>query len=236
MNNWKEELRQAFEAPAPLGKQQFLRKFEQPKMGIREFLFSQIGYIRKWIWGVSALIFVVALIGAVVLSADMVWGISALTPLLALTIVTESRRSECYDMAELEMATRYSLKSVTLARLGILGVENSLLLFLLVPVSLWNNLLNPIQAGLYIITPFLLTTFSGMYIVRKWRGREAIYFCTGVAVFIGLSVFFVHDNFPLIYQEKYLVWWIAGALALCVGTIKQYCVIVNRMEELAWNL
>lgn len=228
----KKELKHIFEAPAPLHKKEFLLKLEEPKMSIYEFILSQIGYIRKWIWGISILVFTVSLVGAVMLSFDMLWGISALTPLLALSIISESGRSEVYEMAELEMATRFSLRSVVFARLGILSIENLVLLCLLLPIGIWNNMLSPIKAGIYIITPFLLTTFMGLYIVRKFRGHDAIYLYVGLAICVSFSVFFFRFTFPQIYQENYLMWWIVGVLLLCIGTVKQYCRMVNRMEEL----
>lgn len=166
----------------------------------------------------------------------VLWLISGLTPLLALTIISESGRSELYEMAELEMATRFSLRSITLARLGVLGVANLLILGLLFPISLCDNMQNPLAAGLYIITPFLLTTFAGLYIVRKFKGQEAMYACIGAAVGISLSVFLSYKTVPFIYQERWLIFWIAAALALCIGNGKQCVAMIKRTEELAWNL
>lgn len=232
----KKELKSLFEAPPPLHKKEFLQKLEEPKMSIYEFIFLQIGYIRKRVWGISAFIFIVSLMGTLMFSFDMLWGISALTPLLALTNISESGRSEMYEMAELEMATRFSLRSVIFARLGILSIENLVLLCLLLPIGIWNNLLSPIKAGIYIITPFLLTTFIGLNIVCKFRRHDAIYLCISVAICVSFSVFFFRFTFPQIYQEKYLMRWGIGVLLLCIGTVRQNCKIVNRMEELTWNL
>ena len=52
---------------------------------------------------------------------DVLWIISALIPFIAMSILTENARSGIYLMAELEMAARFSLKSVILARMEILG-------------------------------------------------------------------------------------------------------------------
>lgn len=218
----KNDLKQALEAPPPLRKKEFLRELELPGMSTTEFVLSQIGYIRRWIWAVSAAVFGISLAGSVILSVDMLWAISAFAPLLALTILSESGRSESFGMTELEMATRFSLRSVLFARLGILGTENLVLLCLLIPVGMWNNVLSPLQAGVYIVTPFLMTAFIGLSIVRRFRGREAIYFCAASAVCVSLSVLFCHLTFPQVYQENYLMWWLAGILLLGVGTAKQY--------------
>lgn len=236
MNRWKEELKQAFAAPPPLQKQKFIRQLQQPSMCIQEFLFSQLGYIRKWIWCVSVLIFSIAVLGTAIFSLDMVWGISALTPLLALTLISESGRSESYGMAELEMATRFSLRSVILARLLILGLLNLILLCLLIFLGFWNNELSPFAVGLYIITPFLLTAFAGLCIVRKFRGREAGYTCVGIAACISCFVFLSHYITPYLYQEDCLRWWITAAVVLCMGIGKQCIFMIKRTEEAVWSL
>lgn len=220
--NLKKELNRFFEAPPPLRKREFLQAAGQPPISLSEFLLSQLGYIRKWVWGISASVFAVSVIGAMMFSIDMLWGISALTPLLALAILSESRRSETYQMAELEMATRFSLRSILFARLGILGTENLLLLCMLLPVSIRNNMLPPIRAGIYILTPFMMTTLLGLLVFRTVRGREAIHLCTGIAACVSFSIFFLRAAVPQLYQKNQLIWWAALLALLCIGTAKQY--------------
>ncbi|MCM1187120.1 MAG: hypothetical protein NC251_10570 [Lachnoclostridium sp.] len=229
-NTLQEELKNAFEAPKPLHKKEFLKGLPQPKIGMLTFIFIQIGYIRKWVWVVSAFIFGVSLFGAVLLSKDMLWSIAAFTPLLALAAVSESGRSESYGMAELEMATRFSLRSVLLARLGILGMENLLLMGLLLPLGLWNHLSNPIQAGVYMLVPYLLTTWAGLWIIRQYKNREAVYFCGGIAACVSVSGIFCHMEFPLIYHENYFVWWCLAAVAFMVGIAKQSIGMIKQNE------
>lgn len=228
----KEELSYAFEAPKPLRKKEFLNELPKPGISMYEFIISQVGYIRSWIWYVSVLVFGLSLAGAVLLPANILWPISAFTPLLALTIVTECGRSESYEMAELEIATRFSLKSVMIARLGILGVENLVFLFLMIPVEIWKHEFSPIRMGLYILTPYLLTTFIGLYIVRKFRGLEATWICAGTAGIVSFFLFFFQHSYPQIYQNEKITWWVVAVLLLCVGTAKQTRQIINRTEEL----
>ena len=233
MNKWKDELKQAFDAPQPLRKRDFLRHLDLPGMPVYEFMFTQISYIRKWVWCVSTLIFVVSILGFAFLPGTVLWLISGLTPLLALTIISESGRSELYKMVELEMATRFSLRSVTFARLAILGLMNLLLLGVLLPIGLWNDTVAPFAAALYIITPFLLTTFIGLYIVRKFRGQEAMYAYVGTSVGISISLFLSHNIIPFIYQEQYLTVWMITALTLLFGNGKQCIAMIKKTEELS---
>lgn len=236
MDKWKDELRQALEAPQPARKRNFLRHLDLPRIPVHEFLFAQLGYIRKVVWCVSTLTFVVSILGLAFLPGTVLWLISGLTPLLALTIISESGRSELYKMAELEMATRFSLRSVTFARLAILGLMDLLILGVLFPIGLWNDTVAPFAAALYMITPFLLTTFIGLYIVRKFRGQEAMYACVGTSIGISISLFFSHNIVPFIYQEQCLTAWMITALALLFGNGKQCIAMIKKTEELAWNL
>lgn len=228
----KENLKLCFEAPQPLHKKEFLQKLPPPQMNLCEFILSQVGYIRRWIWSISAFVFIVSLWSGNMFPSHMLWIISALTPLLALTILSECGRSVRYDMNELEMATRFSLRSVMIARLGILGVENLLIFCLLMPVSIGKHLADPIWTGLYILTPYLLTSFIGLSIVRKFRGPEAIYICAVAAVCVSLSILLFYNALLIIFSENYLLWWVAAAFTLCVGTVKQTFQFVNQTEEL----
>lgn len=235
MNKWKNELKKAFDAPIPLRKQSFLHELEVPSISIVSFLLSQLGYIRKRVWCVSILIFILALSSSFFFPVDYLWFIAALTPILALTILSESGRSTYYGMAELEMATRFSLRNILLARLAILGLNNLFLLCLLTLISFWHHVLNPLAIGLYIITPFLLTTFSGLLITCKLRNHEAFYYCMGSAVFISFSLLISRNTIPYIFQENYMIWWLLTAILLCLGIYQKLQLIINQKEEFIWN-
>lgn len=229
---WQDALKKAFEAPAPLRREEFLQKTAPLNARPGNFFLIQLLYIRKRIWIVSAFLFTAALYASLALSADTLWGISAFTPLLALLMVAETGRSERFEMTELEMATRFSLKSVLLARLGILGLSNLLLLGLLFPVSLFRSRIPPVQAGLYIVTPFLLTTFLCLHIVRRHREREGIYLCTGVSACIGLLVYGSRLSLPRLYEKSFLAGWLAVSALSLICIIRQYRQVILREEFL----
>lgn len=236
MNKWKEELKQAFEAPQPVKKREFLRQLELFKIPVHTFLISQIGYIRKRVWCISVVCFIASILGYAIVPDTVIWLISGLTPLLALTIISESGRSELHRMAEMEMATRFSLRSVTLARLVVIGLMNLLLLIVFILISSWNDPFSLLAVAVYIFTPFLLSSFTGLYIMRKFRGQEAMYACVGTSVGISMFLFFSHDIFPYIYQEQCFAAWMIIALILLYGNGKQCIAMINQTEELAWNL
>lgn len=229
---WKAQLRSIYEAPPPQHKKEFLQKWNRPQMHIGAFLFSQLSYIRKWIWGISAVSFAASVFGVIVSYRNLVWLISALTPLLAVTVISECGRSEHYEMAELEMVTRFSLKSVLFARLWILGGGNALLLCLMLTAGIWKGESEPLQTGMCILIPYLLTAFIGLCIVRRFRGREAMYFCIGIAAAIGSFIFLSRDMLTRIYQGYDPIWWGCIMLLLCGGVIRQYRNIIVETEEL----
>ena len=177
----KEELQCAFAAPKPqrreaflqllsersLGTEQSLETDRLLKTGLPSFVLSQVMYISKGIWWLSAAVFAAAclLTASPGMAGDrnqnqVIWGISALAPLLAMTVIAESGRSQSFRMAELEMATRFSLRSVALARLGILGLENLGMLILLAFMGRGGDGAGQdgsiVQAGLGILLPYLL--------------------------------------------------------------------------------
>ena len=218
----KAQLKSVYEAPPPLHKKEFMQKWNRPQMNTWEVMRSQAAYIRKWIWALSAAIFMITVIGATTAVANLTWVISAFTPFLAVTVIAECGRSEQYEMAELEMATRFSLRSVLFARLWILGVENMILLCFLMIVGIWKGESAPFQAGMYILTPYLLTSFIGLCIARVYKGREAIYFCAGAAAAIGSFVFMERDVIVRTCEGYSTVTWgcMMALLAGCV--VRQY--------------
>lgn len=232
MTNWKTELQKGFDAPPPTKKRAFLREFPAPSISLPHVLYAQLGYIQKWVWLLSAAIYAV---GILMLWADfphLLQTVSACAPLLALTIVSESSRSMRCGMAELELSTRFSLKTAVLTRLIPLSCLHPIVLVVLAACS---SIQSPLAAGLYASAPFLLTAFLGLSITRKYRSSEAIYACAGAAFAVSLLTLFSHKLFSAIYQAQHLIWWVLAAAALTNAIGRLYHTILFETEELAWN-
>lgn len=235
MTPWKNELMSAFSLPPPMGKRAFLRQTTGYQMTFIDFLHSQLWYIKKWVWCLAVLIVAINILGTAVLSLDMLWVIASCTPILAMTLLSETGRSERYQMDELERSTRFSLRSVILGRFAILGLTNLLVLCLLIPISLLNTTINPLAGGLYITTPFLLTVCIGLAITRTYRGQTALYGCWATAFFISISVILSHLRMPSLYHEQHILWWTFSFTALCITIKKHFAGIIQQTEELLWN-
>lgn len=234
MMNWKTELQQGFAPPSPTKKHAFLRQFSPPSISFGEVLRSQFGYIQKWVWLLSFGIYAAAALMMYAEFPNLLQVLSACTPLSALTIVAESSRSVRCGMAELELSTRFSLKTVVFARLILLGIFH-LVLFLLLSLGLVSHISNPLAAIVYTSAPFLLTAFLGLSITRKYHSHEALYGCIGITFAISLLMLLSHRLLSVLYEAQHLVWWLLAVVALTMATGKLFCNILFETEELAWN-
>src|SRR5699024_12440455 len=88
-----------------------------------QFILTQATYLRKITWIFSALLLLPAVIGAFHIGHETLWITSAIVPFLGLLAVAENNRSITYGMSEFELSTRFSLKSVVLARMSIRSEE-----------------------------------------------------------------------------------------------------------------
>lgn len=135
----------------------------------------------------------------------------ALTPFLATVSVVESFRSRMYGMEELEMSSRFSLKSILLARMCIMGIENilvGLLVALLVPGNMFQTVLR-----LFVF--YLVSAYGCFRVVRGMTGKEGVVICFGIATVGSVFIFGCLEGFPILYLRRYdPIWLIAGMILL----------------------
>lgn len=232
----REAIKAAFEAPDPIRKQEFLRSIPQRRMSIFSFMLSQAGYIRKWVPALSLFIFVLSLTGACFWEIDMLWIISAFMPLLALSAVTENSRSATYGMDELEMSSRFSLRNVVLARMGIMGILHLIMLCLLMPLAYAHSIFTIMQVGVYLLIPYLAADVTGLWLIRNIRGKEGLYACVGVSVCISGMHCLLRELLINILYMNYFEWLIVMLIVLIVLCIKETKKTLEQTEELRWNL
>lgn len=226
----KRALQDAFPAPDPVRKRAFLRSLPPAPVSHLRFLLGQAGYIRKSAWAASGAVFALALAVGRLAPQDAVWATAALTPFAAMAAVTEGARSALYGMEELELSSRFGLKSVALARMGALGLAHFLLLAALAPLGPAGLA----RTGVYLLTPYLLTALLGMAALRRLRGREALYAVAAVAVLVaGLSLA-LHSGLDA-YAPANFRWWLLALAAAAVLTGREYRKTIKRTGELSWN-
>lgn len=241
MSDLKKKLQMGFEAPTPKRKEEFLEQFSarepEPQGNLKCFLVSQIGYISKSAWVFSVLSLVVAMAGISFSEHFLIWFVSGMTPLLALSVATESSRSERYGMAELEAATRHSLPSVVLARLLIISMADFVAMLLIALIGYKAIGRTVLSTMLYVITPFLISTFFELYSVRKMRGRQSFYVCVAISFLVSFSIYFIELVLDTLYKLEFIgVWAVTAILALIGVMVQGRKIIKNSEESVIWNL
>lgn len=234
----KKTIKQAFEAPIPTGKEQFLKDLKYPKRTYQSFLASQIFYIRKRVWIIS---FLVVVCETVLLSIHpntnwsnalwRDWAFSAFIPFFALVIVTEIYRSGAYQMGELESTLRFDLKEIIIARLIILGGISFVVFSFLIIMCMQILVSKVLFVLVYIMVPYFVVCGLSLLILNKRSNVEGIYGCAAVSCLVSLI-----GTMPALYQDIYLMGWIIVFISSIVLIIGQLRKLVRRTEEQTWNL
>lgn len=233
------QIREFCNTPLPEKKREFLQHLKEHGMMNRrltvmsheEFLAGQLFYIGKWTWTLS---------GGLLLF--LAWICCrhpgnypfALTPLLALGVLLETRRSFRWRMAELEHAARFSLRSVILSRMFLVGAVNTggLLIVILIIQPFFSYSL--IRVFLYMMVPYLTASWLGSIherIRRTDHGLGSILICILSSVFFAAAPAF----FGQLYEERLTVFWaVAFILTACslAGNLREW---TSNMEEVEWN-
>lgn len=232
----KKILRDVMEAPVPERKQAFLQSVKTDQtwapISYGRFVAAQFFYIGKWGWYSSLGVFFIALFLCEYTDKNVLWIFSAIVPFLAVTLMAEGLRSQSYGMAELELATRFSLKSLILARMAIMGIGHLFLLNLITFLGCRQGGLSFWHTGVYLLVPYLLTNVSGLYLARRIRGRECIYGILAVATVVAVVPFVG----KLLYKEGFFIWWLVALAVLGVLAVKEWKSNVEKWEECTWNL
>lgn len=232
----KEQLRLAVQAPPPERKRAFLRSHPERKSGGWEvFLLSQLGSIRKRVWCLDAALLALVPVGGRLLRGEILWVTSALLPLLAAAVVSESGCSQRCGMAELEQSSRFSLKNVVLARLWLLGSVNALV-FLAVTGLLCRYLESSfLRTGIYVLCPYLLTACLALFVSRRFRGREGDYLFLAIGITVSAGAFFGCGSNPWVYEQAYFSKWVLAALVLAAFAAWENGNYLKRVEGILWN-
>ncbi len=226
----KEELKRLYEAPKPVHKRTFLRQLRLQPMSIQHILWIQISYISKGEWVLSAALFAFLTLLSLFDKEKVFVAMLAIMPFFAVTSVSESTRSVTCGMDELEMTTRFSLKSIVLARMGILGTEN-LLVTLLAAFLLEGKVY---QTMMYLIVPYLMTAYGCLQIVRKVSGKEGIYTCMIFTMFVVLLLGISYIHYNWLYRTQFLIIWMSAALALIYMNYKEGKQLITKLQGLAY--
>ncbi|WMJ89954.1 hypothetical protein [Anaerocolumna sp. MB42-C2] len=234
----KKAIKCSYEIPKPKRKEEFLSNLPYPKTRGQDFLRSQVGYIHKRVWVTSFILFILILVFCHSFKKDdlrILMAVSAMIPILTSVTVTEIIRSSVFGMDELEMTTRYNLRSLVLARMGILGMGNMLLLLLTIPVLSIRIEIESVWIGVYLLGPYLLTCFISFALINRFRSNEITYYCAGAAVLVWCLELLLNYSRLTIYEPRYISLWLAILALLLIAFSKELHKYIKNTEELLWN-
>lgn len=216
----KEELKNIYQVPGPYQQRAFFRKMkiQTASMGVGRMLFIQVTYISKWEWVLSVALFGMLLLIGRLCEPIMLSAAVSMMPFLAVASISESVRSIIYGMEGFERAARFSLKSIVLARMGIMGTEN-LILALIFSAIMQGRMLCTM---LYLLVPYLLTVYIGLVIVRHYPDKEGIYLCMGTSISISVMLAVSTQYYvSWIFQERFIAFWMAAVAMLADSVLKE---------------
>ena len=236
-------------APEPGRKAEFFRRIEKEGLADRrpfamsqaEFLLGQFSYIDKRVWLLSAAVLLLIIVIGRSTTGNELFALTpsaltpfALTPLLAAGILAETGRSYRFKMAELEYTARFSLRSVMLARLFVVGTVDTAGILIAVWAVLPRLSYSLLRVFLYMMVPYLCACLLGSLYERKHRADNG---WGSIAICILSSAFFAAAPFGYsrLYEERLTILWAAAfALLVCglAGSMRKWAC---GMEGPVWN-
>lgn len=230
----KTMLRNAYSVPESLDGKSFIRKHEKRTLQIFEIIKLEFRYMGRL--SVISEVFLMLLMWAIARSEnpDLIWAVSSMIPLCAMAPIILLSGSERSGMAELEAASRFSLRYVRLVRMFILGIAASVLL--IVPAVIFKS--TQIAPGgdylIMVVIPYLAGDLGAMAVTRKCHGKENV---IGIIAVCGLICFLpsLIKRIRMLGMLPNTAIWLA-LIVLVVLVIRECFLYVKESESLSWNL
>ncbi|CBZ02471.1 membrane protein [Clostridium botulinum A2B3 87] len=207
----------SYDEDAPMNAIEFIHKnyssIPKFRTSNKQFILSQIGFIRKRTWVFEILI--LALICSAFynigsessLNFETFSLISILSPLLLIINIEEISRVYYKSMLEIEFSTKNSLKKVLATRMLILGITDCIVLIIM--MLFVGNVMNisTLRVIMYTFVPFNLVCIGCMQLMKYFKGRELNYACTTYSVLLMLIFILVKINDLGIYAQNFISSW-----------------------------
>ncbi len=227
----KKELAGYFEAPKPERKRAFTRQLGIKKINLFYVVLMQARYISKWVWLFSLAFFGTAILMTQVAGWRYVSMILGFVPFLVMLTVTESTSSYVHGMEELELSARFSLKSIVLARMMMLGLGNFVVL-----AGVLLMLKGRMQINItYVLAPYFLTAGGGLYLVRSLRSKDSTFACFSLATLVCVLQVYLSWQFKNIFEPANTWLWLGLCIIGIIITAREGYRTIRMTEDLAWN-
>lgn len=226
----KEALREAYSCSETDREKRFLRMYQRRSLRLSTILKIELRYMGLWSF-LTGIVLCLLLLGAVKSGdIDTVWTFSAFLPAGAFAPMVLLRRSERFDMQELEAVSRFSLRFVRLVRMLILGLASLILLFAVSLILKKNLAICGTELLLMAFFPYLGSVLGGLILTRVWHRQENLLGIGAVCTLCGLLPHLIREwNLP---DGMHLMLFAALILAL----VRESTLFVKESEYVIWNL
>lgn len=237
-NKLKQELKEVFNVPLPTRKIEFLKILPYPKVSNFNIFLSQILYIRKRFWTLSIL-FSIGLLFMLINNGyehSKVSLLSSFLPVFTMVGISEISRSFSYNMIELEMSCKFNLQKIIMMRLVLIGSFYFIIFLFLTIIATFRSEFNFSRLILYSITPFLVSSYLSLAVMRQIKTNEFIYICSGITAVTSFIVMNISMNFKVIYEQSFVIGWRVLFIAATILLIYESYKIIKKTEELPCHL
>ena len=224
----------AYQLPETAKEKQFIRRYEKRTLQIPDILRTEFWYMGRK--SILSGVILCMIFGAVIKAGDpeMIWVVSALIPAAAVIPVISLSRSERCGMAELEAASRFSLRFLRLVRMFIVGVFALALLLVLGAILRAFSLFTKIDYMLAVAIPYLAGVYGALLIARKRHGKENVPWIFGICILGGaLPSVMKEIRSAGLFSEAAPA---AATAVLFVAVVRECILYVKESENVSWNL
>ena len=225
-NDIKERLQSVCTVPDPKRKDSFLKEHRKKEISMKELYIIQFSYIAPATWLLSAVIVAILLVISIYAEKYAVWVNSAFMPVLSTIAITENHKSEIYQMNELEMSARFSLKTIIMVKMSIFGIVHSIIL---ITLSLLSSL-NAIYSLVYLLVPYLITSNTSSILLRHYHNKSVLLGCLANSFILSMVLFVLSTKSHHLYSAVMFPYWIAVLVLMLLLGIWNTFVSIKRME------
>lgn len=203
---------------APMKTMEFIHENLVNKQKVRtddkQFILSQVGFIRKRTWLFQVIILGLLCLGFYHLNTESDLNfrsfslMSILAPLLLIINVDEISRIYNKSMLEIEFSTKNSLKKVLVTRMTILGVADLTALIIMMIFTGKLIDLSVIRVILYTLVPFNIVCIGCMELMKYFKGKSLNYACASYSALLIATILLGRFNDLGIYAQDVIENWI----------------------------
>ena len=209
----------------------------ESQVSFLQFFFRQFGFIRKKVWFYQIGILLICSIGLFFLydSSEIIAILSAASPLIVLSSISEIARSYVYETMEIEISTRFSFKQLMITRICIIGLMDIFFLTILMVISGLQLSIGIFSVIIYICVPFLLTCFGCLWVLNHFKQKDCNYYCVALGLFISFALGMISYRYPSIYEVSAIWCWVILFIIAFIGVMLEVFKMIknckNKMNE-----